>query len=136
MRKPALRPIAVPLSDGSTKVTSLRWNENAGLSIELVSKHTQRAFAVKFESVVGVRSLHELDLAAFWLTAEKQVLSSSWFFEVCSGGWLELEATRDDFYTKHEALQPREYLVAGYQECVSILSFSAPELHELLHTGA
>ena len=136
MQKPVLRPIAVPMRDAFIKVTALHWTENAGLSVELISKQTQRFFAVKFQAVEGVRSLHELDLASFWLSSEKQTLSSSYLFEVCSGGWLELEATRQDFYTKHEASQPREYLIAGYQECVSVLSFSEPELQELPHAGA
>jgi hypothetical protein len=74
--------------------------------------------------------LGELDLASMWLDTDKSSLKATWLFQVNTGGWLELECTRNDFYTQHELQQPKEWLVAGYQECVSILSASSPEICE------
>ena len=41
-----------------------------------------------------------------------------------------MESTRDDFYTKHEA-PVMEFLIGGYQECVSILSRTGPVIIEV-----
>ena len=122
--------MSVPFVDDSMKVIGVHWSAGSCTRVVVQSKRTNRTFAVEFDSVAGLRMLDELDLAGIWLGADKQILGKTWLFEVASGGWLDLESGRDDFYTKHQAGELREYLVAGYQECVSILSESAPRLLE------
>jgi hypothetical protein len=86
---------------------------------------------VEFESVAGFRMLSELDLANFWLGSDNKKLRSSWLFKVEAGGWLEQEAQRDDFYTKHQPKIPQEFLITGYDECISVLSLKEPKVYEL-----
>ena len=136
LRTSHLRPIAVPFTDDTIKVVAVHWSDVSGASIEIIAKRSGRACTVKFEHVAGLRMLHELDLASLWLEAENAALSSSWLFHVDSGGWLELESTRQDFYTQHELHKPREFLIAGFQECLSVLSFVEPSTHEHPLEGA
>jgi hypothetical protein len=130
MRRAVTRPIGVPFSDDSIKVVSLRWTEAGGAFIDVLSKRSGRICTVTFEHVAGLRLLDELDLASVWMDVEKADLRSTWLFRVDEGGWYELESTRSDFYTQHESPRPVEFLVAGYRECVSILSLAEPVVHE------
>jgi hypothetical protein len=128
--KSPLSPIPVPFCDDSIKVVAVSWSDSAGANIEVISTRSGRACTVTFEHVAGLRTLSELDLASMWMNAEKSTLSASWLFSIEAGGWFELEATRHDFYTQHQPTRPREFLVAGFQECVSILSLAEPSIHE------
>ena len=130
MATTVLIPRAGPFNDDSGKMVRVGWSDEAATQIEVTSKRTGMRCLVEFESVAGLRMLNELDLAAMWDESEKDQLRSSWLFEVVAGGWFELEATRDDFYTKHQPRKPREFLVAGYQECLSVFAFSEPKVHE------
>ncbi|WP_146161699.1 hypothetical protein [Pseudothauera lacus] len=112
------------------KVVGVNWCDSGPTTIDLVSKHSGRRAKVEFEADAGLRILEELDLAGIWLGTDRSVLKASWLFEVEAGGWFDLESTRDDFYKKHEA-PIREFLVAGYQECVSVFSSNAPKVVEL-----
>ena len=123
-------PMPVPFVDDSIKVIGVNWRDERCTQVEVLSKRASRTFVVEFDSVIGLRMLHELDLAGFWLNSDKQVLSASWLFEVSAGGWFDLESGRDDFYTKHQDTRPIEFIVAGYQQCVSILSASYPRVFE------
>jgi hypothetical protein len=125
-----LRPIAVPFTDDSMKVVAMRWSDTESTLIEVVSKRTGRAFVVEFESVIGLRMLGELDLASLWIESTNEILKSTWLFQVNAGGWLELESTRGDFYIQHQETKPYEFLVGGYQECVSVLSPLPPHIQE------
>ncbi|MEJ2795233.1 hypothetical protein WAE56_17640 [Iodobacter sp. LRB] len=125
-----LTPIAVPFADETMKVTSLCWSDTEATQIVVASKRTGRSFVVEFQSVEGLRMLDELDLASVWINSASQALASTWLFKVNAGGWLELESTRDDFYTQHQENQPYEFLIGGYLECVSVLSLLPPVIQE------
>ena len=126
-----LTPISVPFTDDSMKVARVHWSDEEPTNIQLLSRRAGRRCIVEFESVVGLRMLGELDLASIWLGAAEESLKSTWLFQVTAGGWLALECTRSDFYTQHESPKPHEWLIAGYQECVSVLSACAPKVYEL-----
>ena len=126
MRPALLQPIEVAFSDDSVKVVRVGWNAAGSTAIEVRSERTGRKFRVEFQDDVGLRILGELDLATMWMETPKDVLKTTWLFVVRAGGWFELESARDDFYTKHEA-PVTEFLVGGYQECVSIFSRGGPE---------
>jgi hypothetical protein len=123
-------PVTVPFTDDSMKVIRVHWADQEAARIEVLSKRTGRRCVVEFESVFGLRMLGEPDLASIWLGAAKETLKSTWLFQVDVGGWFELECTRSDFHTQHVSPRPCEWLIAGYQECVSVLSGSAPKVYE------
>lgn len=130
MHSVLLEPVHVPFCDDAMQVVHVGWNAKGNTTIEVLSKRTGRRCRVEFQDDVGLRILGELDLAAMWMEAPKDVLKSTWLFVVRAGGWFELESTRGDFYTKHEA-PVTEFLIAGYQECVSIFSRRGPVLTEV-----
>jgi hypothetical protein len=113
------------------KLEDVRWNHAGGVTIVIASVKSGRRYCITFESIVGLRILNELDIASFWLGASREVIAGSCLFEVSEGGWLALEKTRDDFYTKHEGESPAEFLIAGYQECVGVLSHARPIITEV-----
>ncbi len=125
-----LDPVAVPFVDDSVKVVGVRWSDSGATVIDLVSKRSGRRARVEFQDDAGLRILGELDLANMWMGGNRSALRASWLFEVRSGGWFDLESTRDDFYTKHEP-PTREFLIAGYQECVSVFSRRGPTVIEI-----
>jgi hypothetical protein len=124
-----LDPISVPFSDDAIQVADVRWSAGGHTSIKIESKRSGRKCLVEFRDDVGIRILSELDLAAFWMSTSKEVLRTTWLFVIRSGGWFDLEATRDDFYMKHQA-PVIEFVIVGFQECVSILARTAPTLTE------
>lgn len=130
MRAVQLSPIPVPFRDDAVKVVEVRWGNGGATFVEILSKRSGRRGRIEFGDDVGLRILSELDLASMWMDADREVLKATWLFEVHAGGWLELESTRSDFYTKHEA-PVREFLIAGYQECVSVLSRQGPTVIEV-----
>jgi hypothetical protein len=121
--------IEVPFNDESIKIAGVEWGDNDGLTVSIKSKRSSRSCKVYFESAEGIRMLHELNLASWWLSAPRQELARSWLHQVKSGGWFDFEATRLDFYSQHETKVP-EYLIAGFQECLSVLSISQPVVIE------
>lgn len=130
MRAVQLDPIAVPFRDDAVKVVGVRWSDSGATVIDLVSKRSGRRGRVEFQDDAGLRILGELDLASMWMGGDPAALKEAWMFEVRAGGWLELESTREDFYTKHES-PIREFLIAGYQECVSVFSRLGPTVVEV-----
>lgn len=129
-----LHPIAAPFNDDAMRVVGLRWRLAGATVIDVVSERSGRRACVEFTDDTGHRVLDELNLAGMWLGAGSSVLRTTWLFEVRSGGWLDLEATRADFYNQPE-LALREFLIAGYQECVSVLASSGPVVREMLEEG-
>ncbi len=124
-----LSPIQVPFVDNAIKVVEVKWLSRAGTSIRVLSRRTGRACMVEFAAVYGVRILHELDLAALWAGPSGELLRSSWLFEVHAGVWVDLESRRPDFQvTKESPL--REFMIAGYQECVSVMADRLPTVRE------
>ena len=130
MRRVQLDPLAVPFSDDAVKVVGVHWSDSGATVIDVVSKRSGRRGKVTFQDDVGLRILDELDLAGTWIGSDPAVLKATWLFEVSAGGWLDLESTRDDFYTKHE-VPVREFLIAGYQACVSVFSRLGPTTIEV-----
>ncbi|WP_019141851.1 hypothetical protein [Noviherbaspirillum massiliense] len=124
--------IEVPFNGTSVKVVEAQWTHDAGTVIEVWLKTTNERAEVIFSDDIGLRILDELDVAGFWLNTPKTKLAESWLFKVNRGGWFDFEATREDFYSKYHAAEITEYLVAGYQECVSVLSRSAPIVRVLM----
>lgn len=129
MRAVQLSPVAVQFVDDSMKVVGVCWSDCGPTIIDLLSRRSGRRAKAEFEGDVGLRILEELDLAGMWMGTDRSVLRESWLFEVEAGGWFDLESTRDDFYKQHEA-PIREFLIAGYQECVSVFSRNAPKVVE------
>jgi hypothetical protein len=130
MTSVVLEAVPVPFRDDAIQVVSVGWRAEEPILVEVLSKRSGRRCEVHFPESSGMRVLGELDLASFWMGQPARVLQSTWLFVVRRGGWFDLEATRQDFYTQHEA-PVVEYLVAGYEECVSVLSRSQPKLEEV-----
>jgi len=124
-----LSAIPVPFVDNACKVVEVKWLSRAGTSIRVLSRRTGRACIVEFAAVYGLRVLHELDLAALWTSVAPELLRSTWLFEVHGGVWVELESRRPDFNVAKES-PLREFLIVGYQECVSVMADRVPTVRE------
>ena len=124
-----LSPIPVPFVDNACKVVEVKWLSRAGTSVRVLSRRTGRACIVEFAAVYGVRILHELDLAGLWTSLPAELLRSSWLFEVYAGVWVELESRRADFQVTKESTL-REFIIVGYQECVSVMTDRMPTLRD------
>lgn len=79
---------------------------------------------VDFEAVEGFRVLDEGQLLEFWGDDSKD----HWVFEVLDNGWLATEAARETAPFIAENGQLKEYLVAGINDCVSILDYEYPRV--------
>lgn len=79
---------------------------------------------VDFEAVEGFRVLDEGQLLEFWGDDSKV----HWVFEVLDNGWLATEAARETAPFIAEDSQLKEYLVAGINDCVSILGYEYPRV--------
>ena len=123
--------IKVPFNGDSIKLIEANWFDDKPSTFIVRLNKSGELAEVTFETDAGIRILEELDLAAWWMNAKGSKLSDSWLFQVKSGGWFEFESTRDDFYKKHQDSGIIEYLIAGYQECVSILSDKQPKVRAL-----
>lgn len=75
---------------------------------------------VDFSAVSGFRVLDEGDLG------EMLPAKDGWLYEVDDGGWLAQESVRDGFTADAAALT--EYLVAGVNDCVSVLCEDEPSV--------
>jgi hypothetical protein len=118
---PKTVPIPTPvIAEKTTQVESVRFGID-GLTVTMSSKQWEAT--VFFPQSYGFRVLDELDLTEFWPQCS---LTQGWFFEVISGGWKDLEMTREHFYSGRNDWV-HEYLVVGLNECVSILSKETPE---------
>ncbi|HSV78661.1 MAG TPA: hypothetical protein VLK85_05585 [Ramlibacter sp.] len=125
-----LEPLSVPFADDALQVVAMHWSSQKQTIIEVLSRRSGRRAEVHFVDDVGVRVLGELDLSSFWMDQPRDAMKSTWLFVVTSGGWFDLESTRQDFYTKHEA-PVTEYLIAGCHECVSVLARTQPVVVEV-----
>jgi hypothetical protein len=79
---------------------------------------------VDFEAVEGFRVLDEGQLLEFWGDDSKD----HWVFEGLDNGWLATEAARETAPFIAENGQLKEYLVAGINDCVSILDYEYPRV--------
>ena len=75
---------------------------------------------VACENVEGFRVLDEGQLLEFWGGAAAQY----WLFEVKANGWLASENKRETAPLIVEGCELKEYMVAGANECVSILAYT------------
>lgn len=78
---------------------------------------------VRFRKVVGFRFLDEGDILEFW--PEDAAKRSGWIYEVNSGGWKELESSRDGFLSGDRA-DVKEFFVATVNGCLSVLCSAKP----------
>lgn len=80
---------------------------------------------VDFTDTIGFRVLDNGNLVEFWSDERP----NGWLWEVNSGGWFDLEKQREGFVTGYfEKTLLTEYLVIGIDDCISILSPSAPKI--------
>jgi hypothetical protein len=79
---------------------------------------------VDFEAVEGFRVLDEGQLLEFWGDDSKD----HWVFEVVGNGWLAAESARETAPFIDEGGELKEYLVAGVNDCVSILDYEYPKV--------
>ena len=80
---------------------------------------------VDFTNIIGFRVLDNGNLVEFW----NDECPSDWLWEVNDGGWFDLEKQREGFVTGYfEKDLLTEYLVIGIDDCISILSPSAPKI--------
>ncbi|EPM7951061.1 hypothetical protein ACTQ8R_004563 [Vibrio parahaemolyticus] len=77
---------------------------------------------VACENVEGFRVLDEGQLLEFWGGAATRY----WLFEVNANGWLASENRRETAPLIVEGGELKEYMVAGANECVSILAYTQP----------
>ena len=81
---------------------------------------------VVFKNVIGFRVLDEGNLLEFW---DPEIRVSGWIWEIEEGGWITLEKLRKEFVEDlHENKLRKEYLVLGINDCVSVITFSSPEI--------
>lgn len=79
-----------------------------------------------FENIEGFRVLDEGQLLEYWGdNTEKH-----WVFEVLENGWLSAESSRETAPLIEEDGNLKEYLVAGINDCVSVLAYSSPSLSD------
>jgi len=108
-------------TDRTVEVVAISY-PSSGLEVTLESIHGRAL--VTFPKVTGFRVLDEGDLSEFWT---KCSLKEGWLFEVHQGGWKDLELKRPYFVSG--LLYPlREYLIVGFDLCVSVLSHDTPSV--------
>ncbi|BCV46153.1 hypothetical protein I6M54_15885 [Shewanella algae] len=122
MHNPKLIPIISKDSGVTPELLSVNYDLWT-LRLTLTNDNNQ-AIYLDFESVEGFRVLDEGQLLEFWSKESPPY----WVFEVISGGWLEQEAKRDGAPFLEVGGKLKEYLVAGLNECVSVLAFAEPEI--------
>ena len=124
--EPRISLIETPyISDRSTVVSEVKLSENG---LEIIMESKEWSVKANFDAIWGFRVLDEGDLGECWSECN---LTQGWCFEVLSGGWNELEKTRDHYVTG-KLYEPREFLLIGLNECVSVLASENPVITELL----
>ncbi len=80
---------------------------------------------VQFDDVVAYRVMDERDLGEYWPACS---LPNGWVFSIQSGGWLSQESVRPGSCIELFYGDVREYLVAGFTDCVSVLCTGEPRV--------
>ena len=113
-------PVAYPSGNEVGRVLY----EACVLEVTVHSTADESDCIVRFEDLVGFRLLDERELCEYWPVCS---IPSGRLFEVTAGGWLSREVQR----TPIRLFFPnaREYLVAGINECVSVIATCAPSVH-------
>ena len=91
------------------------------LRIKLVFPSGQIVY-VTCENVEGFRVLDEGQLLEFWEGSAIRY----WLFQVNTSGWLASENNRETAPLIVEGGDLKEYMLAGTNECVSILAYTQP----------
>lgn len=81
---------------------------------------------VEFEGVSGYRVLDEGDLQEYWADGG---CSGLWLVSIEQGGWFDLEQKRPGFISTPD-IGLKEYLVAGINECVSVIAYDKPTIRK------
>jgi hypothetical protein len=115
-----------------TSISFAGGSEVLGLDYELgLLKITLRALkndfraTVTFEECAAFRVMDERDLAEYWPACSS---NRGWIFEIQGGGWLAQELGRPASLVAHMNPGLREYLVAGTDDCVSIMAVELPKI--------
>lgn len=98
------------------------------LRIEVRELGGEGRLEVSFTQVEGLRVLDEMDLTEFWPACSSE---NGWIFEITQGGWLSQEIKRPAGLIAHADDRLREFLVAGIDDCVSVLAMAAPEIRSI-----
>lgn len=93
------------------------------VSLFFSTEEIRQMVYVDFTDIIGFRVLDNGNLVEFW----RDERPNGWLWEVSSGGWFDLEKQREGFVT--DILT--EYLVIGIDDCISILSPSAPKITKI-----
>ena len=123
MIKVTSQPIeSIPLPKGS-EIVRVEY-ELGKLRTFVRDMGSETELVVDFSDVLGYRVLDEGNLMEFWPECSTP---KGWLFEIQSGGWLAQEAN-----SHFAALRPKakEYLVAGVDDCLSVICRTAPEVHK------
>jgi len=128
-----LSPICEPF-DGANNISNIvirninLIREESPETYEIFIQGKDYAYAkVIFRKALGMRILNERELLEFWENYGQDI---SWLLEVKSGGWMDLEKTRDSFNSFIDWELCREYMIVE-DLCISILSFEKPEIIDL-----
>ncbi len=96
------------------------------LTVTLHFKTIDRPVYVKFESVEGFRALDEGGLIEYWSNENNK----GWLWKI-ENGWYLQETKREGFTFEKERLKGYyEYMVAGTDLCLSVISLSEPKICE------
>jgi hypothetical protein len=105
------------------EITSIEYKSGC---LEITCQSTDGAQTVRaiFLEVAGFRVLDEGDLLEFWPTCSS---AKDWIFQISEGGWFDQERLRAGFI-RGDLKEIREYLIGGINDCVSVFSWTPPEL--------
>ena len=92
------------------------------LTIELDCSNGK--IVITSDDSIGHRVLDEGDLLEFWPNC---ALTNGWLYEIGSGGWKDLEATRGGFLSG-DSEELSEYLVVTENTCVNLISYKKPRV--------
>lgn len=109
---------AIALADASHMALQHLDYDLETLTVTLRNLETQSLTSLQISAVEGFRVLDEGDLLEFWPHC-----SGSWLHEITAGGWLDQERLRTGFLSGDRAL--KEYLVAGADTCLNVLTWAA-----------
>ncbi|MES2353111.1 MAG: hypothetical protein V4568_01715 [Pseudomonadota bacterium] len=127
MAKVSARPL-------NSKVSFPRGSEVNGLeyglgrlSIRVQGAENATALVVEFIDTIGFRVLDERDLLEYWPECSTP---NGGLFEVTGGGWLSQEANREGSLISAMNPEAKECLVAGGNDCVSVICRNEPAVYE------
>lgn len=122
---PQITSIKTFNSDQTPEITNISYDLWT-LQITLQFSKGEPPVYIKFKDIEGFRVIDEGNLLEFW---NPKIKTDNWLFKVNNGGWLDLEKSRKGFVS---GVSPsdnlKEYLVAGCNDCVSVLTLMEPEL--------